>query len=179
LHEVHSPRRCRNARRSCSSVPIAAIEDIGEDRKGLFVRAKMFDNPRVEPIRQAIAGGAINGMSFKFRVTREEWTEQDDYDLRTIREVELFEAGPVVGAAYEATSVGVRSLLADLTPEQRLRLLDDLQRLSDAAQRGTSDSNPDAAQEGTSGSQKVRDPRAIQTLAAAHRGRRPNRKDSQ
>lgn len=162
------------------SVPIAAIEDIGEDRRGLFVRAKMFDNPRVEPIRQAIAGGAITGMSFKFRVTREDWDDQDSgVELRTIREVELFEAGPVAMAAYEATSVGVRSLLADLSPEQRIRLLDDLQSLSDAAQRGTSDSNPDAAQEGTSGSQKVRDPRAIQTLAAAHRGRRPNpRKDS-
>jgi len=91
------------------SVPIAAIDDIREDKRGLFVAARMFDNPRVEPIRQAIAGGAIDGMSFRFRVVREEWDESGDTDVRTIREAELFELGPVVFPAYEQTTVGVRS----------------------------------------------------------------------
>jgi uncharacterized protein len=155
------------------SVPIAAVQEIREDSKGLFVSARMFDNPRVEPIRQAIAGGAIDGMSFRFRVVREEWDDSADIAVRTIKEVELFELGPVVFPAYDATSVGVRSLLADLDDTQRARLLTDLG--VDAARSGTSTSPPDAAQQGTSGSEGT-DPRAVQALAAASRAARTPRK---
>lgn len=139
------------------SVPIGAIDDLREDRHGLFVRARLHDNARVEPIRQAIASGAIDGMSFRFRVTREEWDESGDIPLRTIREVELFELGPVVFPAYASTTVGVRSLLADLDDNDRSRLITELARevspliSSDAAPTGTSEDNPDAALDGTSG----------------------------
>jgi len=153
------------------SVPIASIEAIREDKRGLFVEARMFDNPRVEPIRQAIAGGAIDGMSFRFRVTREEWDETGDIPVRTIRELDLFELGPVVFPAYESTSVGVRSLLADLDPTQRTALLSDLG--SDAARSGTSEpSDDDAARSGTSESSDGRDPRAVAAIAAAKRAAR-------
>ena len=127
------------------SVPIGSLEEIREDDHGLFIRARLFDNDVVEPIRQAIEGGAIDGMSFRFKVVRDEWRDKDGklvkadelLDLlwnpgergplqRSIREVELFEAGPVVFPAYEATSVGVRSLLADLDEPQREVLLREL-----------------------------------------------------
>lgn len=129
------------------SVPIGAIEDIREDEHGLFVCARLFDNDVVEPIRQAIEGGAIDGMSFRFRVIRDEWRDATgktvkDSDLadllwapgdrgpvqRLIREVELFEAGPVVFPAYQATTVGVRSMLANLNDTERDALLRDLAR---------------------------------------------------
>ena len=150
------------------SVPIAAIESIREDDHGLFVSARMFDNPRVEPIRQAIAGGAIDGMSFRFRVTRESWDESRDVPMRTIRELSLFEVGPVVFPAYEATSVGVRSLLAELDPTQRAALLAELG--VDAVPTDTSTLSPDAAPVGTSGPDG-RDPRAVLALAQALRAR--------
>jgi len=152
------------------SVPIAAINTIREDKKGLFVSARMFDNPRVEPIRQAIAGGAIDGMSFRFRVTREEWDETGDIPVRTIREADLFELGPVVFPAYEATSVGVRSLLAELDDTERAALLADLG--GDAGRSATSPPTPDAAQQGTSGSTDGTDPRAVLAIAKALRARR-------
>lgn len=141
------------------SVPIGKVEEVLEDERGLFVRARLHDNPRVEPIRQAIASGAIDGMSFRFRVLREEWDETGDIPVRTIREVELFEVGPVVFPAYEATSVGVRSLMADLAAEDRERLVDELAAAlaarntdlpSGAAPEGTSDTTDDAAEPGTS-----------------------------
>lgn len=157
------------------SVPIAAIESIREDKHGLFVKARMFDNARVEPIRHAIAGGAIDGMSFRFRVTREEWDEAGDVPSRTIRELDLFECGPVCFPAYEATSVGVRSLLADLDDTQRAHLLNDLG--VDAGRSATSTPNPDAAPSGTSGT-SGRDPRAALTLVAAHRASRPTPKEN-
>lgn len=138
------------------SVPIGNVEELREDRHGLFVRARLHDNDRIEPIRQAIASGAIDGMSFRFRVIREEWDDSGDIPLRTIREVELYELGPVVFPAYEATTVGVRSLLAELNEDERRRLIADLrvEVLSDAAGNGTSGStstNPDAGNTATSG----------------------------
>jgi len=134
------------------TVPIGAIEELREDDRGLFVRARLHDNARVEPIRQAIESGAIDGMSFRFRVTREEVDETGELPVRTIREVELFELGPVVFPAYEATTVGVRSLMAGLDAQDRSRLLAELRNeiAPDAAQQGTSGTNTDAAQQGTS-----------------------------
>jgi HK97 family phage prohead protease len=111
------------------SVPIGKIEELSEDKSGLKVKARLFDNPVVEPIRQAIEGEAISGMSFRFKVVRDQWTDKDGKTIkrdelhqllwdpgergplsRTIREVDLFEVGPVVFPAYSQTSVGVRSL---------------------------------------------------------------------
>lgn len=127
------------------SVPIGSIKEIREDDHGLFVSARLYDNAVVEPIRQAIEGGSIDGMSFRFRVMQDSWQDRDGKPvkpselsdllwnpgdrgplLRTIREVELFELGPVVFPAYESTTVGVRSLLAQLTPVERESLLREL-----------------------------------------------------
>jgi HK97 family phage prohead protease len=129
------------------SVPIGAIDELREDDEGLFVSARLFDNPVVDPIRQAIAGGAISGMSFRFQVAAEQWTDnagkvvKDDDELarllwepgdrgplqRTIQRVDpLYELGPVVFPAYEATSVGVRSLLEQLTPDEHRSMIREL-----------------------------------------------------
>ena len=129
------------------SVPIGAIDALHEDERGLFVRARLFDNPVVEPIRQAIAGGAIDGMSFRFRVNDDHWERRaDNVELRTIRELELYELGPVVFPAYDATSVGVRSMLAGLDRDSAERLLraiaDELDinpKTSEPAPQGTSE----------------------------------------
>lgn len=91
------------------SIPLGVIKSMREDDHGLFIRARLSDNWLVEPVRDAIRDGAITGMSFRFQVVRDEWERGDDRPLRTIREVKLFEAGPVVFPAYATTSVGVRS----------------------------------------------------------------------
>lgn len=119
------------------TVPIGAIEELREDGHGLFLRALLHDNPRVEPLRQAIASGAVDGMSFRFRVVRDEWNDSGDVPLRTIKEVELFEVGPVVFPAYESTTVGVRTLLADLDVDEQRRLLSGLQAVPPAGPYAT------------------------------------------
>lgn len=137
------------------SVPIGAIDDIREDDRGLFVRARLFDNPVVEPIRQAIGGGAIDGMSFRFRVNDDQWTRRDgDVELRTIREVELYELGPVVFPAYESTTVGVRSLLAHLDDDARTALVREITaelRAAEPARTGTSPAPAEPGRPATSG----------------------------
>ena len=93
------------------SIPLGRITNISEDEHGLRVKARLSDNWLVQPVRDAIRDGGITGMSFRFRIVDESWarSQHDGMEERTIREVELYEVGPVVFPAYEQTSVGVRS----------------------------------------------------------------------
>jgi len=139
------------------SVPIGSIEDIRSDDHGLFVRARLHDNARVEPIRQAIASGAVDGMSFRFQVMRDDWDESRETPMRTLREVSLLECGPVVFPAYAGASVGVRSILATLPEDERAALIEEIGRAIlldvtdvDAAVLGTSTEESDAVRSDTS-----------------------------
>jgi HK97 family phage prohead protease len=111
------------------AVPIGAIDTISEDSKGLYVRARLFDNPTVEPVRQAIAATAIKGMSFRFSVPDggDKWSDRvGDVELREIFDTDTRECGPVVFPAYDATTVTVRSLLAQLDPTEHRNLIREL-----------------------------------------------------
>lgn len=111
------------------SVPIGAIDDIHEDGTGLYVRAQLFDNPVVEPVRQAIAGGAIKGMSFRFQVPDggDTWQKRSGgVDQRDVYDTDTSEVGPVVFPAYDTTSVTVRSMLAQLDPQEHRSLIREL-----------------------------------------------------
>lgn len=131
------------------SIPLGRFTKVEEDKRGLFVRARLSDNWLVEPVRDAIRDGGVSGMSFRFRVVSDEWEKADGRDRRTISEVELFEAGPVVFPAYESTTVGVRSrqAVAALTdPEVRREVAsllalgtDELRALVDESPAPTTD----------------------------------------
>lgn len=112
-------------------LPIGAIEALAEDGKGLHVTARVFDVPDTALLREGIKAQAIHGMSFRFSVVRDEWRTADGALVkpedvsrllwksdranpatilsRTLREVKLFELGPVTYPAYPDTSVGLRS----------------------------------------------------------------------
>lgn len=113
------------------SVPIGSIEELREDRRGLYVRARLFDNATVEPVRQAIAGRAIRGMSFRFEVPEggDSWTRSGAAEEREIRDADVHELGPVVFPAYDTTTVTVRSLLAQLDPGERDALVREVAEL--------------------------------------------------
>jgi HK97 family phage prohead protease len=100
------------------SLPIGVWTDIREDRKGLFGEGRLHDTWHTVPIRAAIESGALEGMSFRFKVVAEQWRKGDPQkgtiDHRVISEVALFEAGPVVFPAYEGTTVGLRSRALEL-----------------------------------------------------------------
>lgn len=112
------------------SIPIGSITDLREDARGLKVAARLSDNWLIQPIRDAIASGSVDGMSFRFQVVREEWRTSDGdlitdpYEImdrlynadpdepplqRTLIEVRMAELGPVVFPAYKETTVGVRA----------------------------------------------------------------------
>lgn len=97
---------------SIGNKPIAAINTLEEDDKGLRLEATFIDRPYAHDIREAIKAGAIDGMSFRFSVKKDEWDDEPDIPLRTLKEVRLLELGPVSFPAYEATTAGVRSQTA-------------------------------------------------------------------
>jgi len=110
------------------SVPIGVYDTFERDSKGYHVRGRLFDNPIVEPIRQAIEGRAIKGMSFRFKVAKggDRWERRHGgVDVREILDADVHEAGPVVFPAYAQTSVSVRSAIATWRDEDLRELLDE------------------------------------------------------
>ncbi|MFE4649288.1 HK97 family phage prohead protease [Streptomyces sp. NPDC056707] len=110
------------------SIPIGSIADLREDDQGLYVEGRITDNWLMQPVRDAIAEGTVNGMSFRFEVVREEWRDvngklvkpDEVLDLlwmpgdrgplkRELIELKCRELGPVVFPAYAGTSVSVRA----------------------------------------------------------------------
>jgi HK97 family phage prohead protease len=94
------------------SMPIGTIHSLEEDTRGLYVKARLFDNWLTEPLRHAITDGAVDGMSFRFEIIKETWERSRDPHLRTVKEVRMHELGPVVFPAYKETTVALRSLAA-------------------------------------------------------------------
>jgi HK97 family phage prohead protease len=93
-------------------MPLGSIKSAREDSQGLHVVARLSDNWLIQPVRDAIAAGAVSGMSFRFSVVKDDWvqpTRKGGVPMRTLREVRVPELGPVVFPAYQDTSVGVRA----------------------------------------------------------------------
>jgi HK97 family phage major capsid protein/HK97 family phage prohead protease len=142
------------------STPIGVYTELVEDERGLKVGGRLFNNDVVEPVRQAIEAESVTGMSFKFQVTRDKWTDssgnpvkgEELYELlydagdrgpltREIQEVKLYEAGPVSTPAYSQTSVGVRS--ADqMTEEDRRAFVEECVRTSGGSETHTPEELP-------------------------------------
>jgi len=115
---------------SIGNKPIASIDELVEDDYGLRLKATFIDRPYAADIKEAIRAKAIDGMSFRFSVKKDEWTEPDDDSppVRTLKEVRLHELGPVTFPAYEATTAGVRSQSAFAAfVADRARVIESLQ----------------------------------------------------
>lgn len=166
------------------SLPIGVPNDLHEDDRGLFVAARLTDNWLMQPVRDAIRDGAINGMSFRFSVVSEEWRDDNgkliksDEELlqllwrpdergplhRTLKEVKVPELGPVVFPAYPGTSASVRSgrLVIDLgrlhEPEQRAQLARAVFLADTAVQSDDDDGGESTPQ--TSGTPRTTDERS-------------------
>jgi HK97 family phage prohead protease len=100
------------------ALPVGVWTDLREDRKGLFGEGRIHDTWHTIPIQAAIRSGALDGMSFKFKVIQDAWRKGDPkantLDHRTLTEVALYEAGMVVHPAYESTTLALRSRALDM-----------------------------------------------------------------
>ena len=109
-------------------MPLGVIDEAREDRTGLFIRARLSDNWLIQPVRDAIRDGAVDGMSFRFSVPEggDAWKyPKDKVPLRTLTDLDVPEVGPVVFPAYEPTTASIRSLverLEDFTGREAQRM---------------------------------------------------------
>jgi len=95
---------------------LGSIDVLREDDTGAYYEVPLFRGIP-ELIMEGLRADAY-GASFRFRVTREDFNkapEVSDYNPkgipeRTIREVELYEFGPVTFPAYAEATAGLRSL---------------------------------------------------------------------
>lgn len=110
------------------SAPLGPIEVLREEDEGPYYEVPLLDTDynrdRVQPLLRGqlmngdATGESLLGASFRFRVIRDEWNEEPDpsddnpksLPERTVREVALYEFGPVVFPAYPTATAKVRSL---------------------------------------------------------------------
>ena len=83
------------------------------DDKGMKIRADVDveNNSDARNLYSAVSRGDIDGMSFMFSVSDEEWENLDsDYPIRHIKKIgEVDEVSAVTFPAYEATDISVRA----------------------------------------------------------------------
>lgn len=82
-----------------------------EDDHGLHIRAELDpSDPDVQRIVPKMRGKMLDQMSFAFNALDQEWfTPSDGPDVRTIKDVALFDVSIVNRGAYPTTSIALRS----------------------------------------------------------------------
>jgi HK97 family phage prohead protease len=96
---------------------LALATELREDADSAVLEGDLFDTTYNRDLLPGLQGGAY-GSSFRFRVVKEEWNDDPGTSAdnpkglpeRTITEVRLFEAGPVVFPANPDATAGVRSM---------------------------------------------------------------------
>jgi uncharacterized protein len=99
--------------------------ELREGADGLAVKAQPADTSYARDLRTLIEAGVIQGMSFGFTVTKDEWRDEQGNlsdrfrgTKRFLHEVRLIEVSPVTRPAYEGTSIMARDEASALI-EQR------------------------------------------------------------
>jgi HK97 family phage prohead protease len=99
---------------------------LSEDEKGLRTVIRPPDTAAARDVVTLIKRGDVSGMSFMFRVRKDQWDDPDGEDgmpKRTLLDVKLIEVGPVSLPAYPQTSIGARdkssALIEALTARAR------------------------------------------------------------
>lgn len=80
-----------------------------EDERGLAVEIDLPDTSDGRDLAELVSRGDIDGMSFGFRVTKEQWDETVDPPKRSIMGIELHEVSAVTWPAYTDTQLAMRS----------------------------------------------------------------------
>lgn len=134
---------------------------LSEDDEGLATEADLDQEVSyVRDLTRNVEKRRITGMSFGFRVVKDDWTTEEvetsdgnsaEVEVRTIREVELFEVSAVTFPAYEETDAALRAIRSRSNPDplgRRGRLLErseDTHREPADATRADTDGEPAAS----------------------------------
>jgi HK97 family phage prohead protease len=97
--------------------PLGPIHELREDDSGAYYEVPLLDTSYNRDLLPGLRAG-LYGASFRFQSVKEEFERSpksgphnpEGLPERTIKEVELFEFGPVTFPAYKGATAGVRSL---------------------------------------------------------------------
>lgn len=139
--------------------PLGTITELREDEIGPYYEVPLLNAAYVrEDILPGLEAG-VYGASFRFRVVRDEMIDKpkrsdsnpNAIPERTIKEVKLYEFGPVTFPAYPQATAGVRSLTDEFIFERLLGKPDRLRALLSSFQvpAPSDDAEPVAHLEGT------------------------------
>ena len=87
---------------------------LSEDERGLRYEVDPPETTWAKDLLVSIERGDVRGMSFSFEAVHADMSLNDGEPLRELREVKLYEVGPVTFPAYEGTEVQVRSAFRTL-----------------------------------------------------------------
>jgi HK97 family phage prohead protease len=120
--------------------PIGPIESLEEKSAGPIAKVPMLDTSYNRDLLPGLEAN-VYGSSFRFRVIKDEWNDEPGVSStnpggvpeRTIKEVRLYEFGPVTFPANPAATAGVRSMTDDLYEKLRERDPEQYQQLRSRA----------------------------------------------
>jgi HK97 family phage prohead protease len=127
---------------------LGPIDDLREDKTGALGRVPLLDTSYNRDLLPGLEAG-LYGSSFRFRVIRDEWNDEPGKSAhnpngipeRTIKEVRLFEFGPVTFPANPAATAALRCATDDYYARLRSR---DPERVEELLARARSIRTPDA-----------------------------------
>ncbi len=99
----HDPN-CLLGRRSAGTMKCSA------DKRGFLYEIVPGDTSIARDVCQHVKRGDVTGSSFSFRVVKQMFATEGDMDIREVHDVDVYDAGPVVFPAYDATTAGMRSI---------------------------------------------------------------------
>jgi HK97 family phage prohead protease len=99
--------------------PIGKPEVMREEEKGLYTESKVSATARGDEVLQLVKDGVITDMSIGYEVI--DFGQDNKTGIRTLKEIRLYEFGPVdFGANEQAVITGVKSLADSIRESQRL-----------------------------------------------------------
>lgn len=99
--------------------PIGKPEVMREEDKGLYTESKVSATARGDEVLQLVKDGVITDMSIGYEVI--DFGMDNKTGIRTLKEIKLYEFGPVdFGANEQAVITGVKSLADSIRERQRI-----------------------------------------------------------
>lgn len=94
--------------------PIASVRngslELSVDDTGLaFTITPKANTTYLRDVIELVNSGELQGMSFGFRVLDDEWETRDGKDVRTLKDIDLFEVTLTANPAYQSSEVVCRS----------------------------------------------------------------------
>lgn len=86
----------------------AGTLSLSSEDRGLAYDIDPPDTTVGHDVVTSVRRGDLQGSSFAFAVTDQEFRTEDGVDIREITGVELYDVGPVTYPAYESTTTGIR-----------------------------------------------------------------------